>query len=133
MINIPLPFFAMWLIMIAGILTNVFARINAINHNSPDNILWWDILKKFFKKEWASYMMSLIFTLIIAYSFVYMKQFQRVDNTEINRWAKWIPLAVIVLYFFGFLNQWIFYKILGRIQSKGQVDVDILKEKPKEP
>jgi hypothetical protein len=131
MINIPLPFYAMWIIMLCGVLTNILARVNAINHRSPDNILWYNILKKFFQKEWASYGMSVIFTGIVAYSFVFMKQFEKVDNAEITRWAKWIPLAVIVLYFFGVLNQWIFYKILGRIQSKGQVDVEILKEQPK--
>ncbi len=128
MINIPLPFLAMWGIMLAGVLTNILAKINAINHNSPDEVLWKTVLKKFFKKEWASYGMSFIFTGIVAYSFVFMKRFENPDNAEISKWAKWIPLAVLVFYFFGMLNQWVFYKVLGRIQSKGKVDVDILKE-----
>ena len=71
--------------------------------------------------------MSVIFISIIAYSFQYMKQFENPGNDEISYWAKWIPLAVIALYFIGVINQWIFYFILGRIQSKGKVDIDILK------
>lgn len=131
MINIPLPFYAMWLIMLAGVLTNVLARVNGINQQSPENILWNTILSKFFKKEWASYGMSVIFTGITAYSFVFMKQFNNPNNAEISKWAKWIPLAVIFFYFFGVLNQWIFYKILGRIQSKGQIDVKMIQDNPK--
>lgn len=130
MINIPLPFLGMWAIMFAGIVTHILAKVNDINHKSPANILWYDILKMFFQKEWASYGMSLIFTGIIAFSFQFMKQFQKVDNAEITTWAKWLPLSVIVLYFIGVLNQWLFYVILGRIQSKGKVDVDILNNKP---
>lgn len=126
MINIPLPFVGMWVIMLAGVITHILAKINQINHNSPPEIMWNDILKKFFRKEWASYGMSLIFTAIIAFSFQYMKQFNHPDNAEISKWAKWLPLAVLVLYFIGVLNQWVFYWILGRIQSKGKVDVDIL-------
>ncbi len=127
MINIPLSFGAMWVLMLAGVLTHILAKVNSINHKSPDNILWTNILKKFFQKEWASYGMSLIFTCIIAYSFTYMKQFENPNNEEISRWAKWIPLAVIIFYFIGVINQWLFYWILGRIQSKGKVDIDILK------
>lgn len=130
MINIPLSFSAMWLIMLAGVLTHILAKVNSINHKTDDNIKWDDVLKKFFQKEWASYGMSLIFTCVIAYSFYYMKQFEIPDNEEISRWAKWLPLAVIALYFIGVINQWVFYWILGRIQSKGQVDIDILKNKP---
>ena len=127
MINIPLSFGAMWVIMFAGIMTHVLAKVNSINHKSPPDILWTDILKKFIQKEWASYGMSVIFTCIIAYSFTYMKQFENTTNAEISAWAKWIPLAVLILYFVGVINQWIFYFILGRIQSKGKVDIDILK------
>lgn len=132
MINIPLSFGAMWLIMLAGVLTHILAKVNSINHKSPSDILWTDILKKFFQKEWASYGMSLIFTCVIAYSFYYMKQFDNPDNAEISRWAKWIPLAVIALYFIGVINQWIFYFVLGRIQSKGKVDIDILQTQAKD-
>jgi hypothetical protein len=132
MINIPLPFLAMWGIMFAGVLTNVLARINGINQKSPDDVLWWVILQKFFKKEWASYGSSLIFTGIIAFSFQYIKQFDNSSNAEISKYAKWIPLAVPAFYFFGVLNQWLFYKALGRIQGKsGAVDIDILKENSK--
>ena len=127
MINIPLSFLAMWVIMLAGVMTHILAKVNSINHKSPHDIMWSDILKKFFQKEWASYGMSLIFISIIAYSFQYMKQFENPNNAEISYWAKWIPLAVIALYFIGVINQWIFYFILGRIQSKGKVDIDILK------
>lgn len=126
MINIPLSFGAMWVIMLAGVLTHILAKVNSINQKSPSNILWTHILKKFFQKEWASYGMSLIITAVVAYSFVYMKQFEHPDNEEISYWAKWIPVAVPVLYLFGVLNQWAFYWILGRIQSKGKVDIDIL-------
>lgn len=129
MINIPLPFYAMWGIMLAGILTHILAKVNEVNQKSPEEILWYTILRKFFRKEWASYGMSVIFTGILAYSFVYMKQFDNASNAEISKWAKWIPLAVLILYFIGVLSQWIFYKILGRIQGRGQIDVDILKDK----
>jgi len=128
MINIPLPFFVMWLIMLLGVLTHILAKINSINHKSPDDILWTTILQKFFKKEWASYGMSLIITGVTAYTFVYMRQFTHVTASEISKYAKWIILAVPILYLFGVLNQWVFYWILGRIQSKGKVDVDILTE-----
>lgn len=132
MINIPLSFFAMWAIMIAGILTNILARVNAINQKTPDSVRWESVLESFFRKEWASYGMSLIFTCIVAFSFQYMKQFSNADNAEISKWAKWVPLAVIFFYFFGVLNQWIFYKILGRIQTKGGgVDTELIdKTKP---
>lgn len=130
MINIPLPFWGMWAIMLAGVLTHILAKINQINHNSPSEVMWTDILKKFFGKEWASYGTSLIFTGIIAFSFQYMKQFNNESNAEISKWAKWLPLAVIILYFIGVVNQWVFYWILGRIQSKGKVDIDILKNQP---
>jgi hypothetical protein len=132
MINIPLSFFAMWMIMIAGILTNIMARINAINQKTPESVRWITVLQNFFRKEWASYGMSLIFTGIMAYSFQYMKQFSNDSNAEISKWAKWIPLAVLILYFIGVLNQWIFYKILGRIQTKGVVDNELI-DKPKDP
>ncbi len=127
MINIPLSFFAMWIIMLAGVFTHILAKVNSINHKTDSELQWNLILKKFFQKEWASYGMSVIFISIIAYSFQYMKQFENPDNAEISYWAKWIPLAVIALYFIGVINQWIFYFILGRIQSKGKVDIDILK------
>lgn len=131
MINIPLSFLAMWAIMIAGILTNILARVNAINQKTPDNVRWSSVLQSFFRKEWASYGMSLIFTGIVSFSFQYMKQFSNADNAEISKWAKWLPLAVLILYFIGVLNQWIFYKILGRIQTKtGGVDTDLI-DKPK--
>lgn len=133
MINIPLPFYSMWLIMIAGVMTTFLAKINEVNQKSPEEILWWDIMKKFFRKEWASYCMSFIFTAIIAYSLQYMKQFDNASNAEISKWAKWIPLAVIILYFIGVLNQWIFYKILGRIQSKGSIDIQTLKKDDTKP
>src|SRR5690349_648620 len=133
MINIPLPFYAMWAIMLAGVATHILAKVNEVNQKSPEEILWYTILRKFFRKEWASYGMSIIFTGIVAYSFVFMKQFDNASNAEISKWAKWIPLAVLFFYFFGILNQWVFYKILGRIQSKGQIDVDILKEKKDTP
>ncbi len=128
MIQIPLSFSAMWLIMFLGIVTNMLVKINYINQKSSEEILWTTILKKFIRKEWASYLVSIVFTGVVAYSFVYMKQFERIDNAEISRWAKWIPLAVIILYGFGILNQWVFYRYLGRIQSKGQIDEEILKE-----
>lgn len=130
MINIPLSFGAMWAIMFAGILTTILADINKINHDSPDSIPLSQVVSKFFKKEWAAYGMSVIFTGIVAFSFQYMKQFDNSNNEEISKWGKWIPLAVIILYFFGVVNQWAFYKVLGRIKTNGKVDVDLLKNKP---
>lgn len=129
MINIPLPFYAMWIIMLLGVITHMLFKIKKITDSTPDDVPWKQVKDKFFRKEWPSYGISLIFTGIIAYSFVFMKQFNNPDNEEISRWAKWIPLSVLALYFIGVLNQWVFYKILGRIQNKGgEVDIDLLKK-----
>lgn len=114
--------------MFFGILTHILAKVNGINHKSPPDILWTDILRKFFQKEWASYGMSLIITCIVAYTFVYIKQFEHPTIAEVRAASKWVILAVPVLYLFGVLNQWAFYWLLGRIQSKGKVDIDILQE-----
>ena len=127
MINIPLPFLAMWGIMLLGVLTHVLAKIKSITDKTPDDIPLKMVVEKFARKEWTSYGMSLIFTGVVAYSFVFMKRFENPSNAEITYWAKWIPLSVLVLYFFGVVNQWGFYWILGRIQSKGKIDIDILK------
>lgn len=129
MINIPLPFAAIWAIMLAGVATHVLAKIKMIVDGTPDNIKWKDVVSKFFSKEWPSYGMSLIFTCILSYSFIFMKRFEKVDSEEISYWARWIPLSVIILYFVGVVNQWLFYMILGRIRSKGKVDMDLLKDK----
>ncbi len=129
MINIPLPFLAMWGIMLLGVVTHVLAKIKSITDKTPDDIPLKLVIEKFMRKEWASYGMSLIFTGVVAYSFVFMKRFENPSNAEITYWAKWIPLSVLVLYFFGVVNQWGFYWILGRIQSKGKIDIDILKGK----
>lgn len=129
MINIPLPFLAMWGIMLLGVVTHVLAKIKSITDKTPDDIPLKLVIEKFMRKEWASYGMSLIFTAVVAYSFVFMKRFENPSNAEISYWAKWIPLSVIILYFFGVVNQWGFYWILGRIQSKGKIDIDILKGK----
>jgi len=133
MINIPLPFVAMWAIMLAGVLTHMLFKIKKITDSTPDDVPWKMVKYKFFKKEWPSYFISIIFTCIIAYSFVFMKQFNNPDNAEISKWAKWVPLSVLILYFIGVLNQWVFYKILGRISSKGNIDIDILKEPKTQP
>lgn len=132
MINIPLPFSAMWLIMLLGVVTNILSKINKINHETSEEIKWVDVVKKFFNKEWASYGMSVIFTGIVAYSFVYMKKFEKIDNEEITRWAKWIPAAVIILYIVGFAVDRIFYFLMGKIDKKGVINTDLLTDsKPK--
>jgi hypothetical protein len=113
--------------MLSGVLTHILAKIKSITDKTAEDIPLKLVIQKFFRKEWASYGMSLIFTAIIAYSFVFMKRFDNVTNAEISSWAKWIPLSVIILYFIGVINQWGFYWILGRIQSKGKIDIDILK------
>jgi hypothetical protein len=130
MINIPLPFFVMWLIMLAGVATHMLFKIKKITDITPPNVPWKQVKEKFIRKEWPSYCISFIFTCIIAYSFVFMKQFENPNNEEISRWAKWLPLSVLALYFIGVLNQWLFYWILGRIQSKGKIDYEILNEPP---
>lgn len=129
MINIPLSFGAMWFIMFCGILTNALAKINNINKVTPEEISFWQVIRKFARKEWPSYGMSLIATGIVSFSFVFMKQFQKIDNEEISRWAKWIPLAVLILYLFGIVVMYVLYKILGRIQDKTGVDITLLKDK----
>jgi membrane-bound metal-dependent hydrolase YbcI (DUF457 family) len=126
MINIPLSFSAMWLIMLLGVLTHILAKINKINHETPGRISLKNVVYSFFEKEWASYGMSIIITAIVSYSFYYMKRFDHSSNAEITYWARWVPAAVIVLYLFGVLNQWVFYWILGRIEKKGGVNIDLL-------
>ena len=129
MINIPLPFLAMWGILLAGVLTHILFKIKKITDGTPDDVPWKQVKDNFIRKEWPSYGISIIFTCIIAYSFVFMKQFDNPNNEEISRWAKWLPLSVLILYFIGFLNNWIFYMILGRIQAKGgKIDIETLKE-----
>lgn len=129
MINIPLPFMAMWGILLLGALTHILGKINTINQQSPSDIPFGHIFKRFFQKEWASWGMSVIITFVIAFSFHYMKQFENITNAEISYWSRWIPLAVLILYLIGVLNQWVFYYVLGRIQSKaGKIDVDILEK-----
>ncbi len=129
MINIPLPFIAMWAIMLSGVATHILFKIKKITDSTPDDMTWKMVKSKFIHKEWPSYGISIIFTCIIAYSFVFMKQFDNASNEEISKWAKWIPLSVLILYFIGFLNNWIFYMVLGRIQAKGgKIDIDTLKE-----
>lgn len=129
MINIPLSFGAMWFIMFCGILTNALAKINSINRVTPVSIPYKQVLGTFIRKEFASYGMSIIATGIIAFSFVYMKQFQKVDNEEITKWAKWIPLAVIILYVIGIVIMYALYRLLGRIQDKTGIDIELLKDK----
>lgn len=131
MIYIPLTFWQMWFILVLGVLSNILAKVQYINQNSSDEILWTSILKKFFRKEWASYSMSVIFTGIIAYSLVYIKQFEAPD-AKISRFAWLVPIAVIVLYLFGMLNQWLLYRFLGRIQSGKNIDENILKPSDKD-
>ena len=128
MINIPLPFPAIWVIMLAGVATHALAKVKSITDKTPDNISWKLVLSRFINKEWPSYGMSIIITCIASFSLVFMKRFDKIDNSEIVYWSKWIPLSVPIIYLFGVLNQWVFYAILGRIQSKGKVDVDVLKK-----
>jgi len=128
MINIPLPFLSMWAIMLAGVVTHMLFKIKKITDSTPEDVSWKLVKAKFLHKEWPSYFISIIFTCILAYSFVFMKQFDNPNNEEISRWAKWLPLSVIILYFIGVLNQYLFYLILGRLQSKGKIDIDLLKE-----
>lgn len=106
MINIPLNFWQMEAIMLAGVLTHILAKVNSINHKSPANILWTNILQTFFQKEWASYGMSFIITCITAYTFVYIKQFEHPTISEVREASKYVILAVPILYLWGVLNQW---------------------------
>jgi hypothetical protein len=133
MINIPLSFSGMWLIMLLGVLTHILVKINKINHDTPSDISQDVVIMKFFKKEWASYGMSIIFTGIIAYSFYFIKRFDNSTNEEISRLAKFVPLAVLFFYGIGVLNQWIFYFLLGRISKKSGVDIDLLENPPHKP
>ena len=126
--DIQLPFYATWFLMILGIVTNMLAKVNKINHESPPDIKWKDILRTFFKKEWASYAMSFIFTGVIAFSFEFMKRFDHSSQQELNKYAKYIPFAVLFFYLLGFANQWAFYRLMGRIYSKAGVDTKILEE-----
>ena len=134
MINIPLPFWVMWAIMLLGVITNILKKINKINHETSSDIRWSKVLKQFFNKEWASYGMSVIFTAVLSYSFVYMKQFEKIDNAEVTKWAKWIPLAVIILYVVGLAFDHIIYWLLGKIDRQGSINTDLLNnKKPPEP
>lgn len=128
MINIPLNFWQMEIIMILGILTNILARVNRINQQTDAEIPLNKILGKFFRKEIFSYGMSLIITGITAYAFVYMKQFEKPTLAEVREASKYVIYAVFGLYAFGIVNQYLFYMWLGRIQSKTGIDIDIIKK-----
>ena len=128
MINIPLPFWAMWLILLAGVATHVLYKLKKITDNTPDDILWNRVWVKFRNKEWPSYGMSLIATGIVAFTLEYIKQFDTSTTVEISRYAKYVPLAVPALYACGILINILFYKWLGRIDSKGKIDVSELKK-----
>lgn len=132
MINIPLPFLAIWGIMLLGVLTKMLYDIKIITDITPDSIKWKTVFARFFNKEWPSYGMAVIVTGILAYSFEYMKGFAKVDNAEITKWAKWIPLAVPIIYAIGIGWQLLFYKFLGRIKNKGLIDTSMLHETPKD-
>ncbi len=118
--------------MLAGVLTNMFAKMKNIVDKTPEEIKWGVVFSRFLNREWPSYCMSFIFTCVIAYSFVFMKQFSKIENEEISAYAKWIPLSVIILYFLGVVSNWLFYYILGRIQKKGTIDMDILTKDKKQ-
>lgn len=128
MINIPLPFWAMWLILLAGVATHVLYKLKKITDNTPEDILWNRVWLKFRNKEWPSYGMSLIATGIIAFTLEYIKQFDTSTTIEISRYAKYVPLAVPALYAIGIVLNILFYKWLGRIDSKGKIDVSELKK-----
>jgi len=122
----------MWIILLSGVVTHIFAKMKSIVDKTPEDINWNIVLKKFFSREWPSYCMSIIFTCIIAYSFHFMKTISASANEHIMQFSKWIPLSVLILYLVGVANQWLFYYILGTIQKKGQVNIDILTNKEKE-
>lgn len=118
--------------MLAGVLTNMFAKMKNIVDKTPEEIKWGVVFSRFLNREWPSYCMSFIFTCVIAYSFVFMKRFDKIENEEISAYAKWIPLSVIILYFLGVVSNWLFYYILGRIQKKGTIDMEILTKDKKQ-
>ncbi len=128
MINIPLPFWAMWLLLLAGVATHVLYKLKKITDNTPDDIAWKQVGKRFRNKEWPSYGMSFIATAIISFTFQYIKQFDTSTTAEISKYAKWVPLAVPILYVFGIVINIFLYKLLGRIEQKGKIDVTILKD-----
>lgn len=131
MINIPLPFFAMWGILLAGVITHILYKLKVITDNTPDDVVWSKVWVKFRNKEWPSYGMSLIATGIISFSFEFIKRFDTSSTVEISKYAKYVPLAVPILYCGGILINFFLYKMLGRIQSKGKIDVSLLKEDDK--
>lgn len=128
MINIPLPFWAMWLILLAGVATHVLYKLKKITDKTPDDILWNQVWLKFRNKEWPSYGMSFIATGIISFTFQFIKQFDTSSTAEISRYAKFVPLAVPILYAIGIIINIFLYRLLGRIESKGKIDMTILKE-----
>ena len=127
MINIPLPFFVMWAVLLLGVLTSMLVKIKNITDATPDDVQWKMVIRKFFNKEWPSYGISFILTFVIAGSFQYIKRFDVSSNQEISKYAKWIPLAVPALYIGGYLCQGGFYKLLGRIQGKTGINADQFK------
>lgn len=128
MINIPLPFYAMWLILFAGVLTQIFWKVKKINDNTPDNVEWYTVWSKFWHREWPTYGMALIAVTIIAWQFHFIKKFSVIENPEISKYGKWIPLSVLGLYALGILINWILYRFFGRIESGGKIDVKTLVE-----
>lgn len=102
---------------LAGILLIIFKKINDLNKKPENDLLTFSqTMQKFFRKEWASYGMSITLILICAFTH--------------DEWIRWfeaggkleqvaeVPLGVkLCMTMFGFSSQYICYFILGKLDK----------------
>lgn len=103
---------------LAGIMVMILVKINDINHRpETDNLNYGDVLKIFFKKEWASYAVSILLVLITAYTH--------------DEWIIWftsgklssvvgdVPIGVkLAMVLWGMIGHYLLYKyVLGKLEK----------------
>jgi hypothetical protein len=104
---------------LAGVFLMVFVKINDLNHLPENDLLTWrQTVSKFFRKEWASYGVSITIVCITSFSH--------------EEWILWfkdggklasivdVPLgAKLAMSLFGAVGHYLLYKFwLGKLDKK---------------
>jgi hypothetical protein len=101
-----------------GILIMILAKINDLNHKpESDGLNFWDVLRKFFAKEWASYAASFVVVLVTASSHDEWLQWFAPDG-KLSKLAE-VPLGIkLGMVMFGMVGHWLLYKfVLGKMDK----------------
>jgi hypothetical protein len=104
---------------ILGIMVMIFVKINDLNHKPENDLLNFnDVLRKFFRKEWASYAVSI--TIVIIASFTHdewMVWFK--EGGKLNSIVD-VPLGVkLCMALFGAVGHHLMYKFwLGKLDKQ---------------